>query len=566
MRLLNRLNQYQRLWQPSAGEPQSVTVRELAERCFCSERHVRTLLRQAQESGWLEWQAQSGRGKRGHLRFLVTPESLRNAMMEQALETGKQQDVLELAQLAPGELRTLLQPFMGGQWQNDTPTLRIPYYRPLEPLQPGFLPGRAEQHLAGQIFSGLTRFDNNTQRPIGDLAHHWEISADGLRWDFYLRSTLHWHNGDVVKASHLHQRLLMLLQLPALDQLFISVKRIEVTHPQCLTFFLHRPDYWLAHRLASYCSHLAHPQFPLIGTGPFRLTQFTAELVRLESHDYYHLHHPLLKAVEYWITPPLFEKDLGTSCQHPVQITIGKPEELPRVSQVSSGISLGFCYLTLRKSPRLSLWQARKVISIIHQSGLLQTLEVGENLITASNALLPGWAIPQWDVPDEVKLPETLTLAYHLPVELHAMAEQLRTTLAAEGCELTTVFHNAKNWDDTTPLAQADLMMGDRLIGEAPEYTLEQWLRCDPLWSYVFNAPAYAHLQSTLDTVQLMADEEKRNNALKTVFSQLMEEATLTPLFNYHYRISAPPGVNGVRLTPRGWFEFTEAWLPAPSQ
>lgn len=243
-------------------------------------------------------------------------------MMEQALETGKQQDVLELAQLAPGELRTLLQPFMGGQWQNDTPTLRIPYYRPLEPLQPGFLPGRAEQHLAGQIFSGLTRFDNNTQRPIGDLAHHWETSTDGLRWDFYLRSTLHWHNGDAVKASHLHQRLLMLLQLPALDQLFISVKRIEVTHPQCLTFFLHRPDYWLAHRLASYCSHLAHPQFPLIGTGPFRLTQFTAELVRLESHDYYHLRHPLLKAVEYWITPPLFEKIwepvVGIPCKSPL--------------------------------------------------------------------------------------------------------------------------------------------------------------------------------------------------------------------------------------------------------
>ena len=42
MRLLHRLNQYQRLWQPSAGAPQQVTVGELAERCFCSERHVRT--------------------------------------------------------------------------------------------------------------------------------------------------------------------------------------------------------------------------------------------------------------------------------------------------------------------------------------------------------------------------------------------------------------------------------------------------------------------------------------------------------------------------------------------
>lgn len=44
-----------------------------------------------------------------------------------------------------------------------------------------------------------------------------------------------------------------------------------------------------------------------------------------------------------------------------------------------------------------------------------------------------------------------------------------------------------------------------------------------------------------------------------------MDDATLTPLFNYHYRISAPPGVNGVQLTPRGWFEFSEAWLPPPS-
>ena len=45
MRQLNRLNQYQRLWQPSAGAPQQVTISELASRCFCSERHIRTLRR-----------------------------------------------------------------------------------------------------------------------------------------------------------------------------------------------------------------------------------------------------------------------------------------------------------------------------------------------------------------------------------------------------------------------------------------------------------------------------------------------------------------------------------------
>jgi MarR-like DNA-binding transcriptional regulator SgrR of sgrS sRNA len=48
--------------------------------------------------------------------------------------------------------------------------------------------------------------------------------------------------------------------------------------------------------------------------------------------------------VEYWITPQLFEQNLGTSCRHPVQITIGDPDKLANLRQVSNSISLGFCY------------------------------------------------------------------------------------------------------------------------------------------------------------------------------------------------------------------------------
>jgi MarR-like DNA-binding transcriptional regulator SgrR of sgrS sRNA len=141
------------------------------------------LLRQAQEAGWL-LAAQSGRGKRGTLTFHVTPESLRNEMMEER-KSGHQHNALELAQLAPEDLRALLHPYLGGLWQNDTPTLRIPYYRSLDPLVPGFLPGRARRAMAGQVFSGLTtRFNGTNSEPTGDLAHHWEVSTDGLRWKF----------------------------------------------------------------------------------------------------------------------------------------------------------------------------------------------------------------------------------------------------------------------------------------------------------------------------------------------------------------------------------------------
>lgn len=562
MRLLNRLNQFQRLWQPSQGEMQQVTIAELAALCFCSERHVRTLLRQAQEAGWLSWQAQSGRGKRGSLTFHTTPEALRNEMMETALERGQQHNALELAQIAPVELRALLHPFLGGQWQNNTPTLRIPYYRPLEPLHPGFLAGRAEQHLAGQIYSGLTRFNHDASQPSGDLAHHWSVSPDGLCWHFYVRSTLHWHNGDAVETDQLRRRLLMLLTLPELARLFSSVKEIGQSHPQCLTFTLHRPDYWLPHRLASYCSVLAHPDEPEQGTGPFMYKIFEPELVRIESHHRYHLGHPLLQAIEYWITPQLFEQGLGTSCQHPVQIAIGKPEELGKLRLVSHSISLGFCYLALRQSPRLSMAQAQRVIALIHRSGLLQSLPLGENLITPSEEMLPGWAIPLAQDNPDVALPPTLTLIYHLPVELHTMAEQLKNALATLGCELTVIFYDAKSWNGCKDLPQADLFMGDRLIGEMPEYALEQWLRCDALWPSLFTDEQAHLVQQSLDEAQAQPDDVLRIAALKRLFTRLMHDAILTPLFNYQYQVSAPPGVNGIRLNARGWFDFSEAWLP----
>ncbi len=64
-------------------------------------------------------------------------------------------------------------------------------------------------------------------------------------------------------------------------------------------------------------------------------------------------------------------------------------------------------------------------------------------------------------------------------------------------------------------------MMGDRLIGEAPEYTLEQWLRFrdHQIWPHVLDAPAFSHLQATLDALQRPM---KRRAALQQVFANLM--------------------------------------------
>jgi len=179
-------------------------------------------------------------------------------------------------------------------------------------------------------------------------------------------------------------------------------------------------------------------------------------------------------------------------------------------------------------------------------------------------SLSPGWEIAHWPTEEAQALPEKLTLIYHLPVELHAMAQQLKRYLADYGCELTVIFHNAKTWNDCASLENADIVMGDRLIGESAGYTLEQWLRCDTLWPRLLSPSQYCHLSEQLDHVQLAADAEARLSEMKHLVYGLTDEAIITPLFNYRYQISAPPGVEGITLNEWGWFDFTQAWLPPP--
>ena len=213
MRPVHRLSQYQRLYQQLGNAPVAVTIGELAAMFYCSERHARTLVQQLQDQGWLSWHSQPGRGKRARLHCLKTPDELRAAAAT-AAATGQPSGALEMAQLDPLHLQDLLSLHLGGQWQAGSPTLRIPYYRTLEALDPLTLTGRAEQHLVSTLHAGLTRLMTGNPEPQPDLAHHWQIGEHGLRWRFFLRSQLRWHNGEPLTGQQLLQTLEKLQRHP----------------------------------------------------------------------------------------------------------------------------------------------------------------------------------------------------------------------------------------------------------------------------------------------------------------------------------------------------------------
>lgn len=69
-----------------------------------------------------------------------------------------------------------------------------------ESLDPAVVAGTKEGHILIQIFEGLTSLHPKTVEPIPGVAKKWGISADGLKYKFYLRKDAKWTNGRRVTA------------------------------------------------------------------------------------------------------------------------------------------------------------------------------------------------------------------------------------------------------------------------------------------------------------------------------------------------------------------------------
>lgn len=237
---------------------------------------------------------------------------------------------------------------------------------------------------------------------------------------------------------------------------------------------------------------------------------------------------------------------------------------MSRVKPVRRSTSLGFCYIAtnLRRGV-LNEAQARKIVRLIQRSGMLDNLPIDHDLVKASKEMLPGWPIPLHDDTD-VPLPEKLRLLFHPPVEFELVAQALQQKLADQGCALEVVYHEGRLWEDGELLKSADLLLGDRLIGESPEATLENWLQQDPLWLEILRKDDLHNQQQRLLHIQQIPLEKRRADELRDHFYQWMQTGIVTPLFNYQYQVSAPPRISGVQLTAWGWFDFCQAWVPPP--
>lgn len=139
---------------------------------------------------------------------------------------------------------------------------------------------------------------------------------------------------------------------------------------------------------------------------------------------------------------------------------------------------------------------------LIQQSGLMANLQIVNSVITPSSEMLPGWHIPRQQVVKNLNLPAKLTLLYRPPVELEKVTIALQQLLPQHGCELELGFYASKRWQSAEQIAQADLVLVNNLNGEAPEATLESWLRQDTLWCAILTEDHWQRLHKKLRQIQ----------------------------------------------------------------
>ena len=542
--------QFIRLWQCCDGKTQETTLNDLAELLNCSRRHMRTLLNTMQEKGWLKWEAEAGRGKRSRLTFLYTGLALQQQRAEDLLEQDR---IDQLVQIVGDKtaVRQMLISHLGRSFRQGRHILRVLYYRPLQNLLPGSALRRSETHVVRQIFSGLTRINEENGELEADIAHHWQ-KISPLHWRFFLRPGIHFHHGRELDMLDIISSLERINTLP----LYSHLSHVVSPTPWTLDIHLSQPDEWLPWLLGSVAAMilprewttLPHFASKPIGTGPYAVVRNNNNQLKIHAFDDYFGYRALIDEVNFWVLP-----DIGDELGGSVQLEGPTGGEKAVESRLEEG-----CYYLLfdSRSPAGANPQVRQWLSHLLSpvNFLYHAAEHYQRYWFPAYGLLPRWHhAPRTAVVERPAGLENITLTYYRDhIENRAIGAIIVTLLAGQGVKVEinevdyTEWHQGETVSDLwLNSVNFTLPLNFSLFANFYETPLMQ--KCVPLnWQQ----DAESWRAGALD--------------LPTWCKQLLESQHLLPLVHHWLILQGQRSMRGLRMNTLGWFDFKSAWFAPP--
>ena len=541
--------QFIRLWQCCEGQSQETTLNELADLLNCSRRHMRTLLNTMQQQGWLSWEAEAGRGKRSRLTFLYTGLALQQQRAEDLLEQDR---IDQLVQLVGDKaaVRQMLVSHLGRSFRQGRHILRVLYYRPMKNLLPGTALRRSETHMARQIFSGLTRINEENGELEADIAHHWQ-QLSPRHWRFFLRPGIHFHHGRELEMHDVIASLERARRLP----LYSHISRIHSPTAWTLDIELAQQDKWLPWLLGYVPSMILPAEWESlnnfaslpIGTGPYSVSRNNSNQLKIRAFDDYFGYRALIDEVNVWVLPDLNE-----------DLSCGLTLEGPTTGEkaVESRLEEGCYYLLFdRRTHRGANPAVRKWIShVLSPSNLIYHAEEQyQTYWFPAYGLLPRWHHARPAHCDKPAGLESITLTYYREhVEHRFIAGIMARLLAAEGVTLEIREVDYDEW-------HRGEIVSDIWLNSA-NFTLPLDFS---LFSHLYEIPLIQHCINR-DWQQDAAQWRAGDMNLAVWCQQLLAEQAIVPLIHHWLMIQGQRSMRGLRMNTLGWFDFKSAWFAPP--
>ncbi len=273
--------------------------------------------------------------------------------------------------------------------------------------------------MSALIFNGLTRMDGKGALEP-DLATSWQVSDDGLTYEFKLRRNIRWQDGQQFTADDILFTIGLMQDpefpgAPYLNQLWQTVA-VEKINDYAIRFVLPEPfpafaEFTTIGMLPEHLLNeipardlLNHPfNWQPIGTGPFKLDGVNAQFARLSVNSFYTGQKSRLAGLELRFYPDYQNLIAAYEAGDIQGIGFVPPQALPAMQSLES-LNLytarlsgyGIIYLNLQSPDTAPFLQETKVrqalLHALNRQVIIDEALHGQGLIANAPILPWSWA------------------------------------------------------------------------------------------------------------------------------------------------------------------------------
>lgn len=549
--------QFETLFQHFDGKNSGVQLEDITEILFCTRRNARIVLNKLEEEGWIEWHPAAGRGKLSTLIFKRSKADVSENLARRYLEEGKIGQALEVLDSDAAKLTQVIQGYLGVSHREGEQVVRLPYYRPLSMLNPHLQMRRTEIHIARQIFSGLTKLDDNDLLQP-DLAHTWEMLSKA-HWRFYLRPGVRFHNGELLTTEMVLESLRELHHL----NLFAHVQSVSSPSPWVVDIRLFKDDLYLPLALSESQAKILLPQrlrsedyhVRPVGTGPYMVQSNDDKRLILRAFDGYFGFRPLLDQVEVWVIDESYSSMVYPSLSKPIMNASSRSDEV----ELDPGCT--FLLLNKRsgvaKDPRWAeffsaVLNGYQLFSHVPQD---KVIELG---LLQAYGIKPGWIDlypnPNAQPPGEL---ERISVAYQAKHPMFpVIAKTIKTILKRYRIEVDFVKYDCA----LEKPEEVDIWLKAMGIATNREDALAGWLLD---YSNIESMSTDYDFQRWLALVESWRSGVLNDFPAREIGKQLVKSFQVIPMFHCWLGVNKDHSgaLQNAKCNALGWFDFSQVWV-----